>query len=107
MRILKRTRYPPRRSKYSNNSYSDHQHVAMLVLRQHFAVSYRDFCEVLEVCTLLVNEIGLRRVPHFTTLQKFSSRTETRRLERSLPTLLPGGPLQRGGGQEPDHAGGK
>lgn len=53
----------------------------MLVLRQHFAVSYRDFCEVVGVCTLLNEELKLRSVPHWTTLQKFSSRTETRGLE--------------------------
>jgi transposase len=81
MRILRKARYPHRRSKFSNDLYSDRQHIMMLVLRQHFAVSYRDFCEVVGVCTLLNEELKLRSVPHWTTLQKFSSRTETRGLE--------------------------
>jgi hypothetical protein len=27
----------------------------------HFRKSYRDFCEIVEVCTLLLAELGLRR----------------------------------------------
>ena len=60
----------------------------MLALRQHFRKSYRDFCEMLDVCTSILDELGLRRVPHWTTLHKFSKRTNTRRLERLLLAFL-------------------
>lgn len=59
-----------------------------LALRQHFRKSYRDFCEVLEVCTSLLEELGLKRVPHWTTLHKFSKRADTMRLERILLGFL-------------------
>ncbi len=59
-RILKRARYPLRSSKYANHLYTDHQHVVLLALC-HFRKSYRDFCEIVEVCTLLLAELGLRR----------------------------------------------
>jgi hypothetical protein len=88
MRVLKRARYPLRRSKYANHLYTDHQHVVLLALRQHFRKSYRDFCEMMEVCTEILDELGLRRVPHWTTLNKFSKRAETRRLERLLLRFL-------------------
>jgi hypothetical protein len=86
--VLKRARYPLRRSRYANRLYTDHQHVVLLALRQHFRKSYRDFCEEIEVCTLLLDELGLRRVPHWTTLHKFSRRANTRRLERLLLAYL-------------------
>jgi len=87
-RILKRVRYPLRRSKYSNHVYTDHQHVILLVLRQHFKKSYREFCYIMEVCTELCDEIGLNKVPHWTTLQKFSARANMRRLESLLLACL-------------------
>jgi hypothetical protein len=62
--------------------------VVLLALRQHFRKSYRDFCEMLEVCTEIMDELGLRRVPHWTTLQKFSRRADARRLERLLLEYL-------------------
>ena len=33
----------------------------LLALRQHFRKSYRDFCEVIEVCTEILDELGLKR----------------------------------------------
>jgi len=87
-RVLKRARYPLRGSRYANHLYTDHQHVILLALRQHFRKSYRDFCEMIEACTEVLDELGLRRVPHWTTLQKFSKRADTRRLERLLLVFL-------------------
>ena len=62
--------------------------MVLLALRQHFRESYWDSCEVLEVCTSPLEELGLSRVPHWTTLQKFSKRAEARRLERLLLVYL-------------------
>jgi hypothetical protein len=59
---LRRARYPLRGSKYANHLYTDHQHVVLLALRQHFRKSYRDFCEMIEVCTEILDELGLRRL---------------------------------------------
>jgi transposase len=87
-RVLKRARYPLRGSRYANHLYTDHQHVVLLALRQHFRKSYRDFCDMIEVCTALLDELGLKKVPHWTTLQKFSERADTRRLERLLLVFL-------------------
>jgi hypothetical protein len=87
-RVLRRARYPLRGSKYANHLYTDHQHVVLLALRQHFRKSYRDFCEMLEVCTEILDELGMKKVPHWTTLHKFSKRADTRRLERLLLGFL-------------------
>ena len=87
-KVLRRARYPLRPSKYSNHVYDDHQHLIMLVLRQYVHMPYRDFCDLMAVCTLLLEELELDEVPHFTTLQKFSARTDTRRLELLLLSFL-------------------
>lgn len=87
-KILRRARYPLRGSKYANHIYTDRQHVVMLALRQQMGESYRGFCDLMEVCTPLMEELGLRRVPHWTTLQKFSMRADMRRLERLLLSCL-------------------
>jgi len=85
-RVLERARYPRRASKYANHIYSDRQHVILLALRQHLRKSYRDFCDMMDACTLVLEELGLKKAPHWTTLQKFSARAETMRLER-LPLV--------------------
>ena len=87
-KVLKRARYPLRGSKYANHLYTDHQHVVLLAERQHFRKLYKDFCEMLNVCTSILDDLRLRRVPHWTTLHKFSKRTNTRRLERLLLAFL-------------------
>jgi transposase len=87
-KVLRRARYPLRGSRYANHLYTDHQHVVLLALRQHFRKPYRDFCDMIELCTPILEELGLRRVPHWTTLQKFSKRADTRRLERLLLGFL-------------------
>jgi hypothetical protein len=43
---------------------------------------------MIEVCTPILNELGLKRVPHWATLHKFSERADTRRLERVLLGFL-------------------
>jgi hypothetical protein len=83
-KVVRRARYPRRRSKYANHLYDDRQHVVLLALRQLMGESYRGFCDLVAVCTPLLEEIGLRRVPHWTTLQKFSMRADMRRLEGLL-----------------------
>jgi hypothetical protein len=43
---------------------------------------------MIEVCTMLLDELGLKKAPHWTTLRKFSKRANVRRLERLLLALL-------------------
>jgi len=87
-KVLKRARYPHRQSKYANHIYDDRQHVILLALRQHLRKSYRDACDILEACDSILEALGLTRVPHWTTLQKFSKRADMRRLERLLLACL-------------------
>jgi hypothetical protein len=82
--------YPLRVSRYANHLYTDHQLVVLLAERQHLRKSCRDFCEMIEVCTSLLEELELKKVPHRTKPHKSSKRAETRRLETLLLLFIEG-----------------
>ena len=58
----------------SKRSFTQHQLLVLVVLRQLMARSYRGFIDRLSLMTVLWHRLGLRTMPHFTTLQKFSMR---------------------------------
>jgi len=87
---LQRARWPRHGSKFSNRIYDEHQLLTLLVLKEQFAKSYREFCVWLEISPPLQELLGLRKVPHFTTLHKFLLRTGRKVLERLLPAFLTG-----------------
>jgi len=58
--------------------------VALLALRQLEGKSYRRFSDWLRSCRPLLRLLNLRRIPHYTTLQKFASRLPSAMLERVL-----------------------
>lgn len=60
-------------SRFSNKIFCNHQHLVLLVLRQKLKMPYREFIEFLKI-TKISLYIGLRRIPHYTTLQKFARR---------------------------------
>lgn len=71
-------------SKYSKKMYNNHIHIALLAIRQRMDKSYRDFCDVLDVCTELLEVLGMDRAPHFTTLQKAAKRLRIQFLEKVM-----------------------
>ena len=92
---LGRLAVPLHRCRRSNHIFTQHQLLVLLVLRQWSGKSYREFCVLVEVCTALLEELGLRRLPHFTTLQKFAQRVQQALLDRLLGSFadLVDGPL--------------
>ncbi len=64
---------PEHFSKYSNKIYSNHQHLVLLVLRQKLRTTYVDLVEQMEV-SIIPEYIGLKRIPHYTTLVKFAKK---------------------------------
>lgn len=86
---LQRARWPRHGSKYCNRLYDERQLLTLLVLKEQFAKSYREFVIWLEISPPLQELLGLQRLPHYTTLHKFFLRTGNRRLERLLPLFRP------------------
>lgn len=70
---IKAARIPRSFSKKKNNVFSNAQHIIMQVLRQYEGLDYRKAIHFIE---LLKSEIGLKKTPHFTTINKFSLRVK-------------------------------
>ena len=62
-------------SKFSKKTYTLHQHIVLLALREyHKGIGFRQLCEILPDYFFLLECLALSRVPHFTTLHKVSQR---------------------------------
>ena len=71
----------------SKRTYTQHQLLVLVVLRQLLARSYRDLVDLVELMTPLLRRLRLDRMPHFTTLHKFSLRLETHVLDGLLAAM--------------------
>ncbi len=85
-KALLSSRIPKYRSKFSKKIFTSWQHIILLVFRQHEKKSYREFIDWLSFSKLSL-AICLRRIPHFTTLQKFSARMKSLWLDSIMKTL--------------------
>ena len=72
--ILKKMNVPLFLHPKSKHTFSVHQHIVLLVLRQYESKSYESFVEWLEVTTEIILQLHLKSIPHFTTLQKAAVR---------------------------------
>jgi Transposase domain (DUF772) len=59
---------------FSPQKFTLHQLFAILVLKEFMRCDYRKVAALLEDCAELREAIGLKTVPHFTTIQKASAR---------------------------------
>jgi hypothetical protein len=64
----------PYAHRFSPKVYTQPQLFACLVLKVFFRTDYRGIEQLLRDCSDLPDALGMRRVPHFTTLQKASAR---------------------------------
>lgn len=60
-------------SEFSNKIFDNHQKTVLLVLRQKLKITYRDLIELLKI-TNIPQILNLKRIPHFTTLIRFSKK---------------------------------
>nr|WP_276977698.1 hypothetical protein [Ferrimicrobium acidiphilum] len=84
-KVCRRQCIPLYSSKFSRRDFTQWQHIALLVLWQRMRKSYRECVnDLLPVADALVAELGLSRLPHFTTLEKFMLRVSSTILERVM-----------------------
>jgi len=74
--ICKEGQIPLYNSRFSNKIFTNLQHLFLLVAKEHTTYGYRKFVESL-YDSKIPKYISLKRIPHFTTLQKFASRIKT------------------------------
>src|SRR5678816_3443258 len=69
----------------SRHDFTQRQLMTCLVLRAYLKTTYRGVLEILEISPKLRERIGLQdKLPHFTTLQKFSGRSEVLAIVKRL-----------------------
>lgn len=65
---------PAYSSKFSKHDFTQHQLLAMLVLKKFFRTDYRGIVAILEDMEELQKILRISKVPHYTTLQKAQER---------------------------------
>lgn len=85
---LKRLRVRKYNSKYSKKTFNNWAHIVLLALRQRMDKSYREFCDIIEVCTEILSLLGISQAPHFTTLQKAARRLRANFLEKVMAGFI-------------------
>ena len=83
--VCRRRCIPLYSSRYSRRDFTLWQHIALLALMQRMRKSYREYVnDFLSVADRLLDALGLAKLPHFTTLEKFVRRVPSTLLERVL-----------------------
>ena len=86
--ILKHARIPLFFHRKSNHIFTVWQHVVLLAIRQYEGKSYRMFVDFLVEAHYLRMFLQLSKIPHFTTLQKFTDRIAGSLLERIIASSI-------------------
>ena len=88
LHVLRNARIPIFLHRKSNHIFTVWQHMVLLVIRQYEGKSYRMFSEWLVEAYYLRTFLQLSHIPHFTTLQKFSSRINGTLLEKIISSFI-------------------
>ena len=79
---------PAYSSKFSRRDFTQHQHFALMALREFLKVDYRGLEQILGEWAELREALGLEKVPDHSTIQKAAERL----LEKGGPMPSCGGP---------------
>jgi transposase len=86
--LIRDSRIPLFSSKFSPKTYTQHQLLILLLLKEYLSEDYRDTVELTEIMDSLREKIRLEEVPHFTTFQKFCQRIRSSTFNRLLNRLM-------------------
>jgi hypothetical protein len=75
-------------SKFSRKTYTRHQLLTLLLMKEYLSEGYRDTAELTQITDTLREKIHLDRVPHSTTIHKFCQRIRTTLFTRLLNRLM-------------------
>ena len=86
--LIRDSRIPRFSSKFSRKTYTQHQLLILLLLKEYLSEDYRDTVELTEIMDSLREKIHLDEVPHFTTIHKFCQRIRSSTFTRLLNRLI-------------------
>ena len=70
-------------AKHSKKTFTNHQLFKLMVIKSFLGLDYRRFEDHLKT-SKIPEYLGMDRIPHFTTFQKFAKRQSTKNLEKML-----------------------
>jgi len=82
-RVFEQIKFPVRFSNFSKKMYGNFAHTFLLIYKEKLNVSYRRFVEICEENNLQ-HMLGIKRIPHYTTLQKFMQRVNKSIFEKMV-----------------------
>ncbi len=89
LRIIKHCRIPVHLHKKSNHIYTVWQNIVLVTIRQYEGKSYRMFTDwLVEAYYLRLFLHQLSRIPHYTTLQKFTDRIKFMMLGKIISSFI-------------------
>ena len=86
--LIRDSRIPLFSSKFSKKTYTQHQLLTLLLLKEYLSEDYRDAVELAEIMDSIRAKIHLDNVPHFTTIHKFCQRMRSSTFTRLLNRLV-------------------
>jgi hypothetical protein len=86
--LIKDSRIPLFSSKFSKKTYTQHQLLSLLLMKEYLSTDYRSTIELTEIMDSLREKIHLDEVPHFTTIHKFGQRIRSSIFTRLLNRLI-------------------
>lgn len=86
--VVRSSRIPPYSCKYSRRTYTQHQHLVLILFKEVLHTDYRSTIDLIELMGGLRELLGLEQVPHFTTLQKFLQRIRSIYLDIILKRVI-------------------
>jgi hypothetical protein len=88
-KVCQRQAVPLYSSRFSRKDYTLWQHIALLALMQRIRKSYREYVDdYLTTTERLLDVLGLSKIPHFTTIEKFLLRVPGALLESVIGGFL-------------------
>ncbi len=81
VKICRKARIPAYSCRKSKHVYKQEQHVAVVCLMKYFRMHYRGVVQLLELTPAIMRVIGIKRMPHYTTIQKFFKRFSSTKVE--------------------------
>jgi hypothetical protein len=88
-KVCQRQCVPRFLSRFSRKDFTVWQHIALIALMQRIRKSYREYVDdYLTTTERLLDVLGLSRIPHFTTIEKFLLRVPGALLESVIGGFL-------------------
>ena len=73
---------------YSNHIYTQPKLFTILAIKIYTNCTYRELTDLLELSDKLKDYLGLKKIPHFTTIQKFFKRIPTKVINDFMDLIL-------------------